>query len=75
MERSNATLRLNIRRLQRLTLAYSKRVEGLVYALSIFIAVYNFSRVHSSLRCTPGMAAGVARKPLDIADMLRAVAA
>lgn len=52
----------------------SKRVEGLGYALAIFIAVCNFSRIHSSLRCTPAMAAGVARKPLEIADMLRAVA-
>lgn len=30
---------------------------------------YNFYRIHSSLRCTPAMAAGIANKVWELADI------
>lgn len=59
VERLNATTRLHMRRLTRLTLAFSKRLENLRAAVGLHFAYYNLVRRHNTLRCTPAMAAGV----------------
>lgn len=59
VERNNLTMRLALKRLNRLTLAFSKKLENLKAALFLHFAYYNFCRIHSSLRITPAMAAGV----------------
>ena len=59
VERQNLTMRMQIRRLTRLTLSFSKRWENLKAALALHFAWYNFCRVHSSLRVTPAMEAGI----------------
>lgn len=59
VERQNLTMRMQIRRLTRLTNAFSKKWENLKAALSLHFAWYNFCRVHSTLRVTPAMAAGI----------------
>ena len=51
------------RRFTRLTNAFSKKVENLTAAVSLHFMYYNFVRVHSSLRVTPAMEAGVAVRP------------
>jgi hypothetical protein len=48
-----------MRRLTRLTNAFSKRAENLTAALWLYFAHYNFVRVHGTLRMTPAMAAGI----------------
>jgi len=53
-------MRMSMRRFTRLTNAFSKKVENLRAAVALHFAHYNFVRVHSSLRVTPAMAAGVA---------------
>ena len=70
VERFNATLRCQVKRLSRLTLAYTRKLDNLVYALSLYLAVYNWTRIPRTLRCTPAMAVGLARKPLDLVDLL-----
>jgi hypothetical protein len=50
---------MHLRRFTRLTNAFSKKLENLKAALSLHFAWYNFCRVHSTLRVTPAMAAGV----------------
>jgi len=45
----------------RLTNAFSKKLENLKAALSLHFAWYNFCRIHSFLRVTPAMAAGLQR--------------
>jgi hypothetical protein len=45
-----------MRRLMRLTNAFSKKVENLQAAVSLHFAYYNFVRLHRSLRVTPYMA-------------------
>ncbi len=59
IERQNLTMRMSMRRFTRLTNAFSKKVENLGAAVALHFAHYNFVRVHSSLRVTPAMAAGV----------------
>ncbi len=59
IERQNLTIRMQLRRFTRLTNAFSKKLENMKAALSLHFAWYNFCRVHSSLRVTPAMAAGL----------------
>jgi IS1 family transposase len=73
VERLNATTRLHMRRLTRLTLAFSKRLENFRAAVGLHFAYYNFVRRHNTLRCTPAMAAGVAKTFWTVADLLEAV--
>ena len=56
VERQNLTLRMQCRRFTRLTNAFSKRIEDHVAAVGLYVAHYNFCRVHEALRCTPAMA-------------------
>ena len=60
VERSNLTMRMGMRRFTRLTNAHSKKLENLTCAVALHFAYYNFVRVHSTLKTTPAVAAGVA---------------
>jgi IS1 family transposase len=57
VERQNLTMRMQLRRLTRLTNAFSKKWENLKAALAVYFAHYNFIRVHTTLRVTPAMQA------------------
>lgn len=59
VERQNLTMRMQIRRLTRLTNAFSKKWANLKAAVALHFAYYNFCRVHKSLRVTPAMEAGL----------------
>jgi len=59
VERHNKTLRMQIRRLTRLTDAHSKKWENHEAAMAFFIAYYNFCRVHGTLKMTPAQKAGL----------------
>jgi IS1 family transposase len=72
VERLNATTRLHMRRLTRLTLAFSKKRENFTAAVGLHFAYYNFVKRHSTLRTTPAMAAGVADKTWSVADLVEA---
>ena len=67
IERQNLTMRMNVRRLTRLTNGFSKKIENHKHALSLHYMYYNFVRKHQTLtkqaggiHKTPAMAAGVA---------------
>lgn len=64
VERQNLTMRMGMRRFNRLTNGFSRKVENLAYAVSLHFLHYNFVRPHQSLEerypRTPAMAAGVA---------------
>lgn len=51
---------MQMRRFTRLTNAFSRKIENMRAALALHFAHYNFFRIHSSLRVTPAMAAGIA---------------
>lgn len=59
VERQNLTIRMQMRRMTRLTNAFSKKWDNLRYAYAIHFFHYNFIRVHSSLRVTPAQEAGL----------------
>jgi IS1 family transposase len=74
VERLNATTRLHMRRLTRLTLAFSKKRENFEAAVGLHFAYYNFVKRHNTLRCTPAMAAGVTSGFWSVDDLVEAVA-
>jgi len=59
VERQNLTMRMQIRRMTRLTNAFSKKLENHIAATALHVAWYNLGRVHQSLRVTPAMEARV----------------
>jgi IS1 family transposase len=74
VERLNATTRLHVKRLARLTHAFSKKRENFEAAVGLHFAYYNFVRRHNTLRCTPAMAAGVEHSFWSVADLVEAAA-
>ena len=74
VERLNATTRLHMRRLTRLTLAFSKKRENFEAAVALHFAYYNFVKRHNTLRCTPAMAAGIERNFWSVGDLLEVAA-
>jgi transposase-like protein/IS1 family transposase len=70
VERQNLTMRMQIRRLTRLTNAFSKRWENLWAALCLHFAYYNFCRIHRTLRVTPAMEAGITDHIWAILELL-----
>ncbi|HSR07236.1 MAG TPA: IS1 family transposase, partial [Bryobacteraceae bacterium] len=75
VERQNLTMRMQIRRLTRLTNAFSKKWENLQAALALHFAWYNFCKPHSTLaKATPAMAAGITDHAWSVRELLGAVA-
>jgi IS1 family transposase len=69
-ERQNLSMRMGIRRFTRLTNAFSKKVENHIYALAIYFMHYNYVRIHTTLRVTPAMAAGVSKTLWSMDDVV-----
>ena len=74
IERLNATTRLHMRRLTRLTLAFSKKRENFEAAVGLHFAYYNFVKRHNTIRCTPAMAAGVTNTFWSVENLVEAAA-
>lgn len=55
----------------RLSNGFSRKRDNLRAAVALLLGYYNFVKIHSSIRCTPGMAAGVTRKPWSMAELVR----
>jgi IS1 family transposase len=70
VERQNLTMRMQLRRLTRLTNAFSRKLGNLKAAVALHFAYYNFCRVHSSLRVTPAMEAWIADHIWMVAELL-----
>lgn len=70
VERANLSMRMNMRRFTRLTNGFSKKIENHMHAVSFFFMVYNFAKIHGSLRTTPAMAAGVTNTLWSLRDIV-----
>jgi hypothetical protein len=44
--RQNLTMRMSMRRFTRLNNGFSKKVENLAHAVSLYFMYYNFARIH-----------------------------
>ena len=71
VERSNLTMRMQMRRFTRLTNAHSKKLEMHMAAVALHFMFYNFARIHETLRVTPAMAAGIETRAWDVEDIIR----
>ena len=64
-ERGNLSIRMACRRFTRLTNGFSKKLENHIAAVALYVAFYNFCRVHETLtpnvkhQTTPAMALGL----------------
>ncbi|HEY7159153.1 MAG TPA: IS1 family transposase [Gemmataceae bacterium] len=80
VERSNLTIRMTVRRLTRLTNAFSKKWENHEAALALFFAFYNFCRPHMTLteemgyKCSPAMRAGLTDHVWDLPELMELAA-
>jgi transposase-like protein/IS1 family transposase len=72
VERTNLHIRMSMRRFTRLTNAFSRKRDNLRAALALHFAAYNFTWMHRTIHCTPAMAAGIARAPWTVRDLLTA---
>ena len=70
IERQNLTIRMMSRRFTRLTNAFSKKLSHLKAAISLHFAYYNLCRVHSTLRVTPAMEAGIENHVWSLGELL-----
>jgi hypothetical protein len=70
--RQDLTMLMCIRRLTRLTNAFSKKWENLQAAIALHLAWYNFIRVHQTLKTTPAVKAGLTDHVWTWQEMLTA---
>ena len=70
VERQNLTVRMQMRRLTRLTNAFSKKWDNLWAAYCLHFAYYNFCRIHKTIRVTPAMEAGITDHVWELAELL-----
>jgi transposase-like protein/IS1 family transposase len=70
IERQNLTMRMQMRRLTRLTNAFSKKLENHRAAVALHFAWYNFCQIHGSLRITPAMEAGITDHVWSVGELL-----
>lgn len=70
IERQNLTMRMHMRRLTRLTNAFSKKRENFKAAVALHFGYYNFVRSHKTLRMTPAMAGGVTDHAWTIEELI-----
>jgi IS1 family transposase len=75
VERSNLTMRMNMRRFTRLTNAFSKKIQNHKHAIALNFVHYNFCRIHQTLRITPAMAAGLADHVWEVEEIVGMVEA
>jgi IS1 family transposase len=72
IERQNLNLRMSQRRYTRLTNGFSKKFENHKAAVALYIAHYNFCRVHETTRTTPAMALGITDHVWSVAELVEA---
>lgn len=70
VERQNLTIRTHCRRLTRLSLGFSKKLENFKASMDLYFAFYNFVRLHRTISCTPAQQAGVLSSALSVGDLV-----
>jgi len=71
VERTNLSVRTNLRRFTRLALGFSKSLKNLKAAVAMYVGWYNMCCVHLTLRVTPAMEAGLTNHVWSIEELLR----
>jgi hypothetical protein len=66
VERTNLHICMQMRRFTPPDELFSRKRDNLRAALALHFAAYNFTWMHSSIRMTPAMKAGLVRKPWTV---------
>ncbi len=72
VERGNLTVRMQDRRMTRLTNAFSKKWRNHRASMALHFAYFNYCRVHMTLKTTPAVAAGLEVRPWTLSELLEA---
>jgi transposase-like protein/IS1 family transposase len=70
VERMNLSIRMGNRRMTRLTNGFSKKWANHEAMMSLFFGVYNFCKVHGTIKTTPAVAAGLTDHVWTIRELL-----
>ena len=70
VERQNWMLRGTSRRYTRLSNGFSRKIENHMAAVALNYFAYNFIKIHSTLRASPAMAAGVVNRLFDVSALV-----
>jgi IS1 family transposase len=70
VERQNLTMWMHMRRFTRLTNGFSKKLDNHGYAVALHFMYCNFVRIHSTLRVTPAMEAGLSDHAWTVAELV-----
>jgi IS1 family transposase len=73
-ERHNLSCRTFLRRMTRLSLGFSKKWANHEAAVALFLAHYNFCRVHRTIKTTPAVANGLEAEPWTLRKLLEVTA-
>ena len=71
-ERTNLTIRQFIKRFNRMTIGYSKKLDNHKHAIALFAWYFNFVKKHGAHGKTPAEVAGLTDKPMTIEGLLAA---
>lgn len=71
VERLNLTVRTFSKRFTRRSIGYSKKLEYLKHAVALFCVYYNFCCVHSTIKMTPAMGAGLVLRKWTVDDIIK----
>lgn len=71
-ERLNLSVRMGNRRMTRLTNAFSKKWENHEAMMNLYLGVYNFCKVHGTLKTTPAVAAGLTDHIWTVRELIEA---
>lgn len=69
-ERTNLSIRTCLRRFVRRGTGHSKSLPHHEAMVAIFVAWFNFCRIHETLRCTPAMQAGIASHVWSVEELV-----
>lgn len=72
VENKNLHLRMGVRRYTRLVNSHSKKLENHASMTALHFAYYNLVKLHSTIRCTPAMAAGVEKTMWSMDELVGA---
>jgi hypothetical protein len=70
VERTNLSVRNYLKRFARRGTGFSKSLRHHSAMIAIFVAWFNFCRVHETLRCTPAMEAGLASHVWTVEELV-----
>jgi IS1 family transposase len=70
VERQNLTMRMHMKRFARLGNGFSKKIEMHAHSVALHFMYYNYAKIHSTLRVTPAMEAGLSTHPWNIEEII-----